>query len=84
MVSPVNGAGSQATALVNPFENKPDQQNRIKNDDPSKPKETGNAFSLIDTQKKSGSTSLAQAQSSSGQDNKAKAQGRGSLVNITV
>jgi hypothetical protein len=82
MVSPVNGAGSQASALVNPFEQKPDQQNRIKSDDPSKPKETGNNLTV--ESKRPRETTLAQSQSATGQDNKVKTQGRGALVNITA
>ena len=81
MVSPVNGAGSQ-TALVNPFEQKPDQQNRIGQDNKSSQGADNKTSPFRVDGQKSQSTALAQ----SGQTEKSQAttKGRGELVDITV
>lgn len=87
MVNPVNGAGSQqSVSILNPFDQKADQQNRVKSDD-GQSKNAGTAGDLFKTGNAQSpkTTSLAQAQSATGQDNeKPKTQGRGSLINITA
>ncbi len=87
MVSSLNGASASQTALVNPFQQRQDQQNRVQDDSnrSGQSKKPENTFQLPATGQKPSKASTALAHSDSGQNNQRQQNaGRGTLVDITV